>query len=192
VTQELDGLVLVAPHAGSIAIPMLESVDLVVAVGDDKAATIQAVANAVGLPAPQLDRLRPQDNQALAWWRRDGAQPFLFRYAPSTFEHRRHIRKYAAGNLGEDKSFYFRGPDSALHLRAQNLQLFLQLADGVDDATWLHHLREGDYARWFRDAIKNEPLAAEVEQIQHQFGDDPVESRARLRQAVQRRYTTPA
>jgi hypothetical protein len=83
-------------------------------------------------------------------------------------------------------------PDSALHLRAQNLQVFLQLAHGVDDATWSHHPREADYARWFRDSIKSKPLAAEVEQIQHRFGDDPVEGRARLRQAVQHGYATPA
>jgi hypothetical protein len=36
---------------------------------------------------------------------------------------------------GVDKSFFFRGPDAALYLRAQNLSTFLQLAEGVDDAT---------------------------------------------------------
>jgi hypothetical protein len=70
----------------------------------------------------------------------------VFRYAPSTVERRRHIRKYAEGRPGEDKSFYFRGPERALNLRAHNLLLFPQLDDGVDDATWLHHLRQGDYA----------------------------------------------
>src|SRR5512147_922046 len=68
---------------------------------------------------------------------------------------RRHIRKYAEGQLGEDKSFYFRGPDNRLNLRAQNLNMFVQIAEGVDDATWLHHLRAGDYSRWLRDAIKD-------------------------------------
>jgi hypothetical protein len=43
-----------------------------------------------------------------------------------------------------------------LNLRAQNLTLFLQLVDGIDDATWLHHLRRGDYSRWFRDVIRDE------------------------------------
>ena len=49
-------------------------------------------------------------------------------------------RKYAEGELPPDRSFYFRGPDGKLNLRAQNLALFLQIADGVDDETWLHHL----------------------------------------------------
>jgi hypothetical protein len=41
-----------------------------------------------------------------------------------------------------------RGPENALNLRAQNLMIFLQLADGVDDRTWQHHLHAGDYSRW--------------------------------------------
>jgi hypothetical protein len=39
-------------------------------------------------------------------------------------------------------SFYFRGPDDKLKLRAQNLAVFVQLAEGVDDETWLFHLRQ--------------------------------------------------
>ena len=78
------------------------------------------------------------------------------------------LRKYAEGDLGEDKSFYFRGPEGKLNLRAQNLLLFIQLAEGVDDDTWLHHLRQGDYARWFRDAIKDDALADEAARIEEQ------------------------
>ena len=66
-------------------------------------------------------------------------------------ERHRHRRKYAAGSLGDDKSFYFRGPREALNLRAHNLALFLQIADGVDDETWLHHLRQHDYSSWLRE-----------------------------------------
>jgi hypothetical protein len=61
---------------------------------------------------------------------------------------KRHIRKYAEGILGADNSFYFRGPYNALDLRAQ-LWSFFQIADGVDDRTWTHHLRQGDYSAWF-------------------------------------------
>jgi len=46
---------------------------------------------------------------------------------------RRHTRKYAEGELDEDRSFYFRGPEGRLNLRAQNLALFLQIAEGVDN-----------------------------------------------------------
>ena len=49
-------------------------------------------------------------------------------------ERRRHLRKYAEGDLEED-AFYFRGPDDKLNLRVQNLVLFAQIADGIDDET---------------------------------------------------------
>lgn len=104
--------------------------------------------------------------------------------------HKRHTRKYAEGELAEDRSFYFRGPDDALNLRAQNLILFLQLADGVDDDTWLFHLHRGDYTRWFREAIEDDHLADEAATLQD--GQDAAQARARMREIVERRYTAPA
>ena len=85
----------------------------------------------------------------------------------------RHTQKYAEGDLGEDKSFYFRGPRGALNLRAQNLMLFLQIAEGVDDATWEHHLRRRDYSSWFREIIKDSELAGEVAEIESDRGLTP-------------------
>lgn len=101
-------------------------------------------------------------------------------------ERRRHRRHYSQGELGPDKSFYFRGPDGRLQLRAQNLQVFLQMADGVDDATWTHHLENGDIAAWFRDSIKDESLAEEAERV---AALPPSESRARLRARIESQYT---
>jgi len=114
-----------------------------------------------------------------------------FRTAPPQGEHRRHVRKYATGELGEDKSFYFRGPAGRLNLRAQNLALYVQLAEGVDDETWLHHLRLKDYSRWFREAIKDEALASESASVEEDTSLPPRESRALIRAAIERRYTLP-
>jgi hypothetical protein len=85
-----------------------------------------------------------QPREALAWFTRSGDPPFRLRAAVSRAERNRHQRKYMQGELGPDKSFYFRGPDNRLNLRAQNLLTFLQMADGVDDETWRYHLRRGD------------------------------------------------
>jgi HAD superfamily hydrolase (TIGR01484 family) len=186
---QVDGLILVAPHPDNISAETLKSVEVVLTLGDDPAATIADYCTAVGVEPPQTGPVELEKGQVLGWWRQEA--PVVFDYAPGTVERRRHIRKYAEGDLGEDKSFWFRGPDGSLTLRAQNLQLFLQLGDGVDDQTWLHHLRQGDYARWFREAIKDEALAAEAVDIQHRHGDDPAESRARLREAVEHRYAAP-
>ena len=105
---------------------------------------------------------------------------------------RRHTRKYAEGELGEDRSFYFRGPDGGLNLRAQNLALFLQIAQGVDDLTWLHHLRAGDYSRWLAESIKDPELASDVALIEKNENLDASESRARAKEAIDRGYTGAA
>lgn len=106
-------------------------------------------------------------------------------------EGRRHQRKYALGSLESDKSFYFRGPQGRLRLRAQNLMAFLQEAEGVDDETWTYHLRRGDYSRWFREAIRDADLAEAVAAIEQQ-PESPVEETRRLvRVAVEERYAAP-
>jgi hypothetical protein len=62
----------------------------------------------------------------------------------------------------------------------------------VDDETWEYHRRRGDYSRWFREAIKDEGLAGEVQRIENAPGLSPRESRARLREQVEERYTGSA
>jgi hypothetical protein len=39
---------------------------------------------------------------------------------------------------------------------------FVEIGNGVDDDSWLHHLRNGDHSRWMATAIKDDELAAEV------------------------------
>jgi len=80
--------------------------------------------------------------------------------------------------------------------------LFSQLADGVDDETWLHHLRRGDYSSWMREAIKDGELADEVHAIEaettrsaakaRRAAESAAESRRRVRAAIEERYTLPA
>ena len=94
--------------------------------------------------------------------------------------------------MPEDRSFYFRGPEGKLNLRAQNLMLFLQIAEGIDDATWLYHLHRGDYSRWFRDKIKDEGLAKQARQIERQTGLSAFESRRLIKAAIDKQYTLPA
>src|SRR5205823_6633573 len=101
---------------------------------------------------------------ALMWMRETGSVQKI-KVAQSHLERKRHRRKYALGELGEDRSFYFRGARGQLNLRAQNLTMFVQMAEGVDDETWSHHLRQGDYSRWFTNAIKDDALAREAAQI---------------------------
>jgi hydroxymethylpyrimidine pyrophosphatase-like HAD family hydrolase len=113
-----------------------------------------------------------------------------FRVARRETQHKRHVKKYATGTLPPDRSFRFRGPNGALDLVAHNLETFSMLARGVDAATWLHHLRNGDVARWLREEIKDAELADEVAALSDER-DAEVSRRAAL-DAIARRYTPVA
>jgi hydroxymethylpyrimidine pyrophosphatase-like HAD family hydrolase/energy-coupling factor transporter ATP-binding protein EcfA2 len=185
-----SGLLLVTVHPDRVAPLLLAAVDVVVTVGDQPAATMALAARAAGRAMPASPE--PDGGQALAWRWRDGEQPLAFHPATPRAERRRHDRKYAEGELPPERSFVFRGPDQRLRLRAQNLVVFLQMAGGVDDETWLYHLRRGDVARWFRDAVKDPALADAADAIARDAGLDAAESRERVRRAVTERYTLPA
>jgi hypothetical protein len=177
---------------------VLSLVDTIIAVGESPEKAIQAFGEALGQPYPELSPMKLEPGEALVWSRaRDagagsGAPPFRLRIAPPSGERRRHSRKYAEGSLGEDKSFYFRGAEGKLNLRAHNLLLFIQLAEGVDDDTWQFHLHQGDYARWFHEAIKDDELADQAARIAEQPWLSAAESRAAIKAAIENRYTTPA
>jgi HAD superfamily hydrolase (TIGR01484 family) len=191
--RELHATILVTVHPDQLASEVLATVATVAAVGDAPASTIRQFCAGLGVAPPSLpadDRI--EAGEALLWERSSGRGPTRVEVVQPELQRRRHARKYSEGELGEDRSFYFRGPDGALALRAQNLSLFLQIAAGVDDRTWLHHLHAGDYSAWIRDAIKDEDLAAEVAAVERDRDLDPQDSRACIKEAVDRRYTGPA
>jgi hydroxymethylpyrimidine pyrophosphatase-like HAD family hydrolase len=110
---------------------------------------------------------------------------------PGRTHRRRHVRKYAEGLLIPERSFFFRGPEDKLNLRAHNLVLFVELGDGVDDDTWTWHLQRGDYSRWFEDIIGDSDLAEAARRIEADTALDSRQSRARIRDAIESRYTQP-
>ncbi len=187
----MHGLLLVTVHPNHLAPAVLQQVNVVVAVGDEPEQTLAAFAAAVGAPAPAAPSLWPGWGEAVVW-RRPAGSAFWVRPVLPRAAHRRHQRKYARGEIGPWQSFYFRGPEGKLNLRAQNLALFVQIGAGVDDETWLFHLKEGDYTRWFRQVIKDESLTHETEQIAARPGLSAAESRALIQAAIERRYTLPA
>jgi len=161
--------------------------DALIAVGKEPAAAARAWSAAVGVsaasPNAPLER-----GHALLWFKEQPALPLDFQLAESRNDRVRHSRKYASGELPPDRSFYFRGPEKKLKLRADNITTFLRMADGVDEETWLHHLRQGDYSRWMRTEIRSEELADEMENIERAHLS-PEESRARIREAIEKRFT---
>jgi hypothetical protein len=188
----LHSVLYITVDPAMVAPAVLRTVGTVVAAGDHPDRTLEAFARAAGAvpPAAGADELEP--GEVLLWERHAGAAPARVRVAPGKAALRRHTRKYATGELPLERSFYFRGPDGKLNLRAQNLFIFRQLADGVDDATWEFHRKAGDYSKWFRTCIKDDELADEAAAVERDAGLSPAESRARVRELIEARYTLPA
>jgi hypothetical protein len=189
--RELAASIMVTVRPDLVALPALEAVRLVLMVGTDASAALRSFCQRTGDATPRIDDRPLERDEALLWDRQSAAVQRVRTIRPHA-QRLRHSRKYAEGELGEDKSFYFRGPEGRLNLRAQNLVLFLQLAEGVDNGTWLYHLRAGDYSRWVRDAINDEELAAEIAGIEADKSLDPTESRMKVKAAIERRYTALA
>jgi hypothetical protein len=187
------GTIYVTVHPERVASPVLATINTVITVGEAPARTLRDLCKVRGVPAPVMihdDRKLPA-GQAL-YWRVGAPEAVVVQIEPTKTEMTRHSRKYMEGNLGRDRAFYFRGPEGKLNLKAHNLQLFLHLAAGVDDETWLFHLRGGHYSRWLATQVKDGDLADEVGRIERDGSLTARQSRAEVRAAVEKRYTLPA
>jgi HAD superfamily hydrolase (TIGR01484 family) len=190
--QLLESTILITVHPEHVAPAALKVVDVVVAVGKSPIEVLRAFARAVKIEQPPFPDRDLGQGEALIWFRRTKQEPVLVKAPRSRGERLRHLRQYAEGELSPEQSFYFRGPESKLKLRAQNLKIFLQLAEGVDDETWMYHLRNGDYSNWFESMIKDEELTAQAAEIEQDERTSPQDSRQRIKEAVEARYTAPA
>ena len=188
--QRLGETVLVTVHPEHIAPLTLSLVDVVIAVGHAPKKTLKAFADATGRTFTWPEGLSHQSGHAVVWFPRSGKAPFAMRIMSGRVERIRHLRKYAEGNM-RDRSFYFRGPAGRHNLRAQNLVIFSQIAEGIDEETWLFHLHRGDYSRWFREAVKDSYLADHAERIEQRQDLRPAETRELMRSFIEGRYTLP-
>jgi hydroxymethylpyrimidine pyrophosphatase-like HAD family hydrolase len=194
IPKELTSFALVTVHPDQVARAILTSTNGLIAIGPNPSAVIEQFSAGAGkdLRPSSLPESPKETGEVIAWWFCESQQPVKVKVEPAKAELRRHRRKYESGELGQDKSFYFRGPNGKLNLRAQNMKLFTQLAEGVDDETWMYHLRQEDYSRWLREAVKDAKIAEEVASIEKQSQLGPSESRAQILDVIRKHYTAPA
>lgn len=190
-SRELPGTVLITVHPDEVAADALANVTAVLALGPQAGDVLASFSEAAGIEEPAAVPA-PDDDHVLFWRPASGKAPRAIQVEKPRQSRKRHSRKYAEGELDEGASFYFTGPDGEMKLRAQNLMIFLQIAEGIDARTWEHHLRRGDYSGWFRRQLKDEELADEVAAIERDHDLPAKESRKRIAEAVGKRYTAPA
>lgn len=189
--QELSELLLITVHPESVSPAVLASVNTVIAVGGETEKTVASFARAAKARAPKMEYPELGSGEVLLWRRGGRQKPITVTVTPAQMERRRHQRKYATGEIPEHEHFFYRGPREELNLRSQNLFVFLQNGDGVDDETWEFHLERGDFTNWFRHVIKDEDLAQAADRIAAERRPAG-ESRKQIREEVERRYTLPA
>jgi hypothetical protein len=187
------GTIFVTVHPERVAPAVLATLNTVIIVGEAPGRTLGDLCRLRELPEPQIPDTsgRLPAGHAL-YWRIGTPEAFIVQAEPTKTEFKRHSRKYMEGNLGKDRAFFFRGPQGRLNLRAHNLQLFVLMADGVDDETWMFHLRRGHYSTWLREQVKDTELADEVDRVERDYSLTAADSRAAIRAAVDKRYTLPA
>jgi hypothetical protein len=56
----------------------------------------------------------------------------------------------------------------------------VQISEGIDDETWLYHLYNAEYSKWFGEAIKDDELAKHTAAIE--------EDRSLTAQAVKKAF----
>jgi hydroxymethylpyrimidine pyrophosphatase-like HAD family hydrolase/energy-coupling factor transporter ATP-binding protein EcfA2 len=185
------GILMITVEPAKLPPGALRISDLVISVGEASDSTLALFSDAVGHPHPALSQASLEPGDALGWPWRTGEPPFRFRFSPGKAETQRHRRKYSEGELAPEVSFYFRGAEKKLNLRAQNLSVFIQMAEGVDDETWLFHLQKGDVSQWFRDVIKDRELANEARKLETPNAT-AAHSRALIRAEIEKRYMVAA
>src|SRR6266511_57358 len=176
------GLVLVSSTPENLQRDILDGLETVVAVGDDTSTMLGQVAKAIDTSPPAAD----EAGDAVAWRVDEG---HLTCCAPIAARHRRrrHSAKRLSGDVGEGERLLVTGPDATLSLEVRNLSEMGRIAEGVDDASWSHHLRRGDWSRWVRDVIGDDDLAEAIETIAA-TELDPAAGRRALREEVAVRY----
>ncbi|MDX2090733.1 MAG: HAD hydrolase family protein [Kofleriaceae bacterium] len=185
------GTLYVTVHPGSVSKAILSSLNAALAVGEHPDETLREFARKVGVPAPDLAPIEKLAPGHTIYWKL-GEDPIEVATERGTTERRRHSRKYTEGNLGHDRCFFFRGEAARLNLKARNLHSFLDLGEGVDEDTWLFHLRRGDYSNWLRTQVKDVSLADAVAIVESNASLSASQSRKEIRAAIEARYTLPA
>ena len=190
--SQLGNILMITVHPEHVSPNALFTVNTVIAVGRAPNETLNELAEVVDVPAPDAPSDDLAAGEALIWFRDTNRVLSKVRVAPPRAELDRHKRKYAQGELEDERVFYFHGPRNELNLRARNLTTFIELAEGLDADTWLFHLKRGDYSNWFRNGVKDATLADRIAEIEQNKELPPAESRREIKKLIEAKYTAPA
>jgi len=188
----LGNTVMITVHPEHVSSKALEAVKTVLVVGRAPNEIVNELGKVMNLPTPDVPPGDLAAGEALIWFRDSNRLSPKVTVGPPRAERHRHKRKYAQGELEDERVFHFRGPRNELNLRARNLTMFVELADGLDGDTWEFHLKRGDYSNWFRHGLKDAAVADQIASIEQNESLSAADSRAEIKKAIEAKYTAPA
>jgi hypothetical protein len=188
--EELTNLVLITIHPEHVSQIALRRINTLLIVGREPHLIMQEFGKEIEKETPDVPTEDLARGEAL-FWSIEENRVVRVKTEPPRHEHFRHRRKYAEGELEEERTFHFRGPGDKLDLRAQNLNIFVQIAEGIDAETWQFHRHRGDYSNWLRHAVKDPELADQVHAIESDHSLSDRDSRNQIKEAILQKYTAP-
>jgi len=189
IPRDLNNFMLVTTEPELINPSIVSHTDLVIVIGKEPDNIFKQYAELRKIPMPDLAIKELNKGEVWTWETKKG-EAFPVRIEKPVQLMQRHKKKYATGDM-QDKSFYFRGPGKKLNLKANNLVLFIQMAEGVDDDTWMYHLGNKEYSEWFRNAVHDDELADFTEKIER-TETDAARSKNAILTLIKEKYTAPA
>ncbi|HWK03216.1 MAG TPA: HAD hydrolase family protein [Puia sp.] len=184
-SDDLNNFILISTSPDTLEKAMLSKVGMLLTIGKNPHYPFDQFCRMMGESVPGDIPFLAED-EICVWERNSPRPPYKVRFRLPSQLQQRHKKKYAQGNMDKN-SFVFTGRENKLRLKANNLMVFMQMAEGVDPDTWLYHLHRKDYTNWFRHAIHDEELARvgeEAEKIK-----DPRASRKHILDFIANKYT---
>src|SRR5581483_311873 len=83
--------------------------------------------------------------------------------------HVRHRHKYLDMPLPEARAFVFVRDGKTMGQRASTLKEFTEILAAASPAMLDGHLRNGDFSRWVAGAFRDNPLAAQIQELESQY-----------------------
>ncbi len=184
---EFSNFIAITVEPAHVNKALLDKVNTFFAIGAKPAQALRDFAATLKLN-PSIPEMTALEKGKVLAWRVTEPAPWIYVSRKPTRLLKRHQRKYATGDM-ETNSFVFKGPDARLNLPANNLLRFIELGRGLDDETWLYHLRRHDYSIWMSEAVNDTELGDAVGKIEDSEKDNPISSRKEIFQQIEARYT---
>lgn len=186
--RDLAGTVLVTIEPSWLSADVLHGISTVISLGRGAAGAMASFTREAGLHPPPARRCRPDEALLLSRGSPKACRPV--RLGSPRQNHERHKGKYALGDVGRERSFYFTDGNGRILGAARNLAEFVTLAGQSPDSVWDRHLHSGDFGAWFLEVIRDEELAQRAIELAEARADVG-HARSRIIAAIRERYVIP-